>query len=59
MNRLGTIALISASLVTGCSPSPIELDGGDNGQAVTAAVGQEIRVTLGTIGLGNYGDSSR
>lgn len=56
MNRLGAIAFVSASFVTGCSPSAIEVDNADSGQAVTAAVGQEIRVTLGTIGPGNYGD---
>jgi hypothetical protein len=56
MNRIAAIVLASASLLAGCSPGPVELDGGNSGQAVTATVGQEIRVTLGTIGPGNYGD---
>jgi hypothetical protein len=56
MNRFAAIVFASASLIAGCSPSPLEVDGGHSGQAVTAVVGQEIRVTLGTIGPGNYGD---
>jgi hypothetical protein len=56
MNRLAAGVLASALFPLGCSPSPIELGGDDRGQVVTAKVGQEIRVTLGTIGPGNYGD---
>ena len=56
MNRRAVVVLVSAPLLTACSPSRIELDGRDSGRAVPAAVGQQIQVTLQTIGPGNYGD---
>lgn len=37
-------------------PDPILLSGGDTGTSVAASVNQEIRVTLGTIGPGQYED---
>jgi len=54
------VAAIAAALLgaacgaTGPSASPLKLDNGDNGKAVTVAVGQALDVSLQTIGPGEY-----
>src|SRR5262245_31865641 len=59
-----TLALLAA---TGCMSSPsmvgpsgrsVDVDGSSSGAVVTAHVGDEVRVTLQTIGPGQYGDPS-
>ena len=43
---------------SGIGPSPIVLSSADSGTTVAAAVGQELDVTLQTIGPGKYGTPS-
>ena len=57
----GTIFLVLLALLftAGCSSSGskiISVDNSNAGQTVTASIGEEIEVTLQTVGPGQYGD---
>ena len=50
-------ATLVAILLAGCAGSPVEIHG-SQGQALSLAVGQDLAVTLGNVGPGEYGAPS-
>ncbi len=50
--RLGLVAL-AAALLTGCGTEPLAVEGSES-QVLSIVVGQELHVTLQTIGPGRY-----
>lgn len=46
-------ALAAALLIEACGHSPLEVDGAPSG-AFSIAVGQEIEISMGTVGPGSY-----
>ncbi len=55
---MATLLLVACSGTDGTGTTPIALSGADSGNTVTVAVGQELDVTLQTIGPGEYGTPS-
>jgi hypothetical protein len=55
---IATLLLVACSGTDGSDTTPIVLSGANSGSTVTAAVGQELDVTLQTIGPGEYGTPS-
>lgn len=55
---IGTLLLAACSGTDGTDTSPIVVSGADSDTTVAAAVGQELDVTLQTIGPGEYGPPS-
>jgi hypothetical protein len=51
----GAALLLGQACSSSGSASRLELENGDSGRTVVVAVGDEIRVTLQTIGPGQYG----
>ena len=52
----GAAMLLAQACSSSGSPTRLELENGDSGRTVAVAVGDEIRVTLQTIGPGQYGN---
>jgi hypothetical protein len=55
---IGMLLVAACSGTDGTEPSPIALSRGDSQTTVAAAVGQELDVTLQTVGPGEYGPPS-
>jgi len=51
--RLGLVSLAAAALVAGCGTEPLAIKGSES-QLLSIVVGQELHVTLQTIGPGEY-----
>jgi len=55
---IATLLVVACSGTDGTDTTPIPISGANSGNTVTAAVGQELDVTLQTIGPGEYGTPS-